>query len=102
MLLIAVGASLGACYMLSKRSAERKITVVGHVLSLPQQYGLVAVFSFPLFYLAGAGAAVFWVLGIFSYINIQFYIRLPEKKSFFQICRCIDVLNRLALHILQQ
>ena len=82
MLLIAVGASLGACYLLSKRSAERKITVVGHELSLPQQYGLVALFSFPLFYLAGAGAAVFWVLGIFSYIHIHLYNRLLEKVNF--------------------
>ena len=68
--------------MLSKRSAERKITVVGHELSLPQQYGLVALFSFPLFYLAGAGAAVFWVLGIFSYIHIHLYNRLLEKVNF--------------------
>jgi len=63
LLLIAVAASLGACYILSVKNAERKIAVFAHELSLAQQYGLVAVCSLPLFYLAGAGAALFWVLG---------------------------------------
>jgi anoctamin-1 len=63
LLLIAVAASLGACYILSVKNAEKKVTVFGHELSLAQQYGLVAVCSLPLFYLAGAGAALFWVLG---------------------------------------
>ena len=49
--------------MLSKRNAEKKLVVAGHELSLAQQYGLVSIFSFPIFYLAGAGAAVFWVIG---------------------------------------
>jgi len=63
LLLIAVAASLGACYILSVKNAEKKIAVFGHELSLAQQYGMVAVCSLPLFYLAGAGAALFWVLG---------------------------------------
>jgi len=61
--LIAVAASLGACYILSVKNEERKIAVFGHELSLAQLYGVVAVCSLPLFYLAGAGAALFWVLG---------------------------------------
>nr|CAD7570474.1 unnamed protein product [Timema californicum] len=61
-LLIAVAASLGACYILSLKNSERKISFMGHELTLVQQYGLIAVCSFPIFYLAGAGAALFWVL----------------------------------------
>jgi anoctamin-1 len=68
LLLIAVAASLGACYILSVKNAERKIAVFAHELSLAQQYGLVAVCSLPLFYLAGAGAALFWVLGASIFI----------------------------------
>nr|CAD7424594.1 unnamed protein product [Timema monikensis] len=64
-LLIAVAASLGACYILSQKNSERKISFMGHELTLVQQYGLIAVCSFPIFYLAGAGAALFWVLGMY-------------------------------------
>lgn len=63
LLLIAVAASFGACYILSVKNEEWKITVFAYELTLAQQYGLVAVCSLPLFYLAGAGAAIFWVLG---------------------------------------
>ena len=61
LLLFALAALLGAFYALS--NLEKKLVVGGHELSLAQQYGLVTVISFPLFYIAGAGAAVFWVLG---------------------------------------
>ena len=61
--MFAVAASLGACHLLSKRNAEKKLVVAGHELSLAQQYGLGSILSFPIFYLAGAGAAVFWVIG---------------------------------------
>lgn len=63
MLLIAVAASLGACYVLALKHAERKFVIMGRELSLAQQYGLVAVISIPVFIWAGAQAAVFWVIG---------------------------------------
>ena len=72
--MIAVAASLGACYILSVKNAEKKIAVFAHELSLAQQYGLVAVCSLPLFYLAGAGAALFWVLG-----KIVFHVTSVSK-----------------------
>jgi len=50
--------------MLSKRNQEKKLVVFNHELSLAQQYALVSAFSFPLFWLAGAGTVVFWVLGM--------------------------------------
>lgn len=35
----------------------------GKQLTLAQVYSAIAVASLPLFYLVGAGAALFWVLG---------------------------------------
>nr|CAD7449857.1 unnamed protein product [Timema bartmani] len=89
LLLIAVAASLGACYILSLKNSERKISFMGHELTLVQQYGLIAVCSFPIFYLAGAGAALFWVLGTSFFIialHASFYnidaILIPEEDRF--------------------
>lgn len=44
----------------------------GHELSHAQQYGIAAGFSFPLFFIAGAGAAVFWVLGEIIFLKHPF------------------------------
>ena len=63
LLLFAVGTSLGACYLIARKNDDQKLSVLGHELSLAQQYGLIAMVSLPLFYLAGAGSVVFWVLG---------------------------------------
>merc|ERR1711976_117563 len=63
LLLIAIAACLGACYIISIKNADKKFSVMGRELSLAQQYAAVGVLSFPLFWLAGAGSAVFWVIG---------------------------------------
>ena len=42
----------------------------GHEFTLFQQYGAVAVLSFPLFFVAGATSAVFWVIGEFIFIGL--------------------------------
>lgn len=64
LLLIAVSASAGVGYLLHLRSKEgMKINILGRDLPLGQQYALVAICSLPVFYLAGAGAALFWVFG---------------------------------------
>ncbi|XP_069189747.1 prenylated Rab acceptor protein 1 isoform X3 [Procambarus clarkii] len=70
LLLIAVAASLGACYILSLKNAEKKIIIGGHELSLAHQYSAVGIVSLPIFYLAGAGAVLFWVLGASFFIII--------------------------------
>lgn len=44
-----------------------KVNILGKELPLGQQYALVAICSLPIFYAAGAGAALFWVFGEFSY-----------------------------------
>ena len=63
LLLLALSASFGAGYILTLKNAERPIKFFGRRLTLGQQYLAVAVCSLPLFYLVGAGAAVFWVIG---------------------------------------
>ncbi|KAF5284002.1 hypothetical protein FQR65_LT13636 [Abscondita terminalis] len=64
LLLFAVVGSLYVGYQLSKRHAEnKKFILFGHELSLAHQYGIVSLCSMPVFYLVGAGAAMFWVLG---------------------------------------
>lgn len=77
LLLIAVGVSLGAGYKLSKRQNEKKLVIFGHEVTLAQQYGILAICSIFLFMWAGAGAAVFWVLG-------RLYL-LKELKDYMHI-----------------
>lgn len=63
LLLLAVCCSLTACYMLGRRNPDQKLKVFGRELTLPQQYALVAGCSLPVYIWAGAGSAMFWVLG---------------------------------------
>ncbi|XP_012060039.1 PREDICTED: prenylated Rab acceptor protein 1 [Atta cephalotes] len=64
LLLLAVVASLGICYKLSQRHSKQELMILNHRLTLAQVYSLVGIFSLPVFYLVGAHAAVFWVLGV--------------------------------------
>lgn len=45
----------------------------GYEFTLFQQYGAVALLSFPLFFISGATSAVFWVIGkcILLYMNMS-------------------------------
>ncbi|RZF34509.1 hypothetical protein LSTR_LSTR011751 [Laodelphax striatellus] len=63
LLMFAVCVSLGACYILSLKSAEHPIKLFGRELTKQQQYTLVGIVSMPIYYWAGVGAAVFWVFG---------------------------------------
>ncbi|KAK5638143.1 hypothetical protein RI129_012438 [Pyrocoelia pectoralis] len=64
LLLFALAGSFYIGYKLSVRHSEGKtITIFGHQLALAQQYGILSICSMPVFYLVGAGAAMFWVLG---------------------------------------
>ncbi|XP_067207993.1 prenylated Rab acceptor protein 1 [Linepithema humile] len=64
LLLLTVIASLGICYKLSQRHSKQELMVLSHKLTLAQVYSLVGICSLPIFYLVGAHAAVFWVLGV--------------------------------------
>lgn len=80
MLLVAIGACLGACYLISIKNQDRKITILGRELSLAQQYAAVGAASFPLFWLAGAGSAVFWVIGA-SFFVIMLHASLYRTQE---------------------
>lgn len=84
MLLIAIAACLGACYIISIKNAENKLKLFGKELSLFQQYAVVGVCSFPLFWLAGAGSAVFWVIGasfFFIMLHASMYMTPDEQEA---------------------
>ncbi|KAM9798074.1 prenylated Rab acceptor protein 1 [Neosynchiropus ocellatus] len=63
MLLIALAVFVGAFYAIHLKSLESKLVIMGKELNTPHQMGLAGAVSLPVFWLAGAGAAVFWVLG---------------------------------------
>ncbi|XP_045207452.1 prenylated Rab acceptor protein 1-like isoform X2 [Mercenaria mercenaria] len=85
MLLIAIAACLGACYIISLKNRDNKLKIMGRELSLAQQYGAVGLCSFPLFWLAGAGSAVFWVIGASFFVimlHASFYTPGDEGEPF--------------------
>lgn len=63
MLLVALAVFFGACYILYLRTLQSKLVLFGREVSPAHQYALAGGVSFPFFWLAGAGSAVFWVLG---------------------------------------
>lgn len=50
----------------------------GRELSYAQQYGVAAALSVPLFFIAGAGSAVFWVLGKFGIYIMKLHVILSS------------------------
>lgn len=76
LLFLAVSASLGACYILSLKNGEKKIIIGGQEISLAHQFTAVGIVSLPIYYMAGAGAVLFWVLGATFFviaIHASFY-----------------------------
>ncbi|KAM9512486.1 prenylated Rab acceptor protein 1 isoform 8-T10 [Salvelinus alpinus] len=68
MLLIALAVFVGAFYIIHLKSLESKLVVFGKEVTGPHQLSLAGAVSFPVFWLAGAGAAVFWVLGATMFV----------------------------------
>ena len=68
MLLLVIAASGGACWYAGHRHKEHKLVLGGKEVPLIHQYGAIAVLSIPLFVIAGAGTAVFWVIGASFFI----------------------------------
>lgn len=68
LLLLALAATLGALYIVTLKNQEAPMKLLGFKPTIGQQYAGVGVLSFPLFYWAGAGSAVFWVLGASFFI----------------------------------
>ncbi|XP_031953728.1 prenylated Rab acceptor protein 1 [Corvus moneduloides] len=63
LLLVAVGVFVGAAIAVRLRAREAPLVLLGRELTPAHQLGVAGGVSLPLFWLAGAGAAVFWVLG---------------------------------------
>ncbi|KAL4229412.1 Prenylated Rab acceptor protein 1 [Mactra antiquata] len=85
MLLVALAACFGACYIISLKNKDNQLKIMGRELSVAQQYGMVGICSFPLFWLAGAGSAVFWVIGASFFVimlHASFYIGNEEGEPF--------------------
>lgn len=81
-LLLALGACFGLLYLVRSRAQQGQlqarisncagncckwhrtaVQIAGRTLPPAYQYALVALLSFPLFYMAGAGSVIFWVIG---------------------------------------
>ncbi|GAB1598799.1 prenylated Rab acceptor protein 1-like [Argonauta hians] len=85
LLLVALAACIGACYIIRLKNQEKKRVIMGHELSLGQQYAGVGVLSFPLFWVAGAGSAVFWVIGASFFLiglHAVMYKRGEDEETF--------------------
>lgn len=83
MLLIALAVFFGACYIVYLKTLQSKMVLFGRELSMANQYGLAGAVSFPFFWLAGAGAAVFWVLGA-TLVIIGSHASLHEIEGDFE------------------
>ncbi|XP_076224084.1 prenylated Rab acceptor protein 1-like isoform X2 [Nomia melanderi] len=86
--------SLGTCYKVSQRHAKQELTILNHKLTLAQVYSLVGICSLPIFYLVGAGAALFWVLGV-SWFLITLHAAFYNIDSV--LCPGEDELNSLVM-----
>lgn len=86
-LLLILGASVGACYLVTLKNRESPVKICSYQLSLTQQYAGIALCAFPFFWLVGAGSAVFWVIyfdSLFKYkvrTDLQRYHSHPECCS---------------------
>jgi len=77
-----------ACYWFFAN--DRLAVVFGHRLSLAQQCSVMGLCSMPILYIAGAGAALFWVLGASFFLimthaifyDIQSLLEPEESEGF--------------------
>lgn len=61
--MVALAGTFYVGYRLNKRNTEKKLILFGKELTIAQQYGLLILCSMPIYYLVGAHAAMFWVIG---------------------------------------
>jgi hypothetical protein len=87
-LLIAFIAFAGGCYIIHLKNKDGNLKVFGKEMKLAQLYSLAGLCSIPLFLLAGAGAAVFWIIGASVFLIILhaiFYARDEQDDPFLQM-----------------
>jgi len=89
LLLIALAACSGAIYYIrAKNSETSRVVIAGREISPAYQYAAVAILSFPLFYMAGAGTTIFWVIGASIFVIILhalFYASEPIPGAEFEM-----------------
>ena len=84
-LLLAMMAFAGGCYILYLKNKEGSIRLFGKELSLAQLYATAGICSIPLFIFAGAGSAVFWIIGASIFVillHAVFYAREEQEDPF--------------------
>ena len=62
LLLFGLGISFGGCQFISSQKGQ-KLSIAGREFTSAEQYGIVIMFSLVLFFLAGVGSTVFWIIG---------------------------------------
>jgi len=88
LLLLALVCCFGVIYSVRSKLANKSFKVGNVELGAGLQYMLAAAISFPLFYLAGAGSAIFWVLGasvFFVGLHALFYASESDPAAAFQL-----------------
>ncbi|KAL7304281.1 hypothetical protein TKK_0003083 [Trichogramma kaykai] len=68
LLLLALTLLLGSCYKVSQIHARKELILLNIRLTLAQVYAGIGIASLPIFYLVGAPAALFWVLGVSCFL----------------------------------
>jgi hypothetical protein len=87
-LLIAFGSFACGCYILHLKNKDGNLKVFGKEMKLAQLYTLAGLCSIPLFLLAGAGAAVFWIIGAsvcLIILHAVFYSRDEQDDPFLEM-----------------
>ena len=85
MLLFAFMTFAGACYILYLKNKDGSLTLMGKSFSLGQLYSAAGICSVPLFLIAGAGSAVFWIIGASIFVIFLhgiFYSRDEQDDPF--------------------
>jgi len=90
LLLVALIAALGGCYIVSLRNPEQPLKLLGHEITQGHQYCAVLLCAIPFFILAGASSAFFWVLGASFFVimlHASFFAheKLPPPEDKFTL-----------------
>ena len=84
-LLFAFMTFVGGCYIIYLKNKDGNLKFFGREMSLAQLYSVAGIFSVPLFLIAGAGSAVFWIIGASIFVIIlhaAFYAREEQEDPF--------------------
>jgi hypothetical protein len=90
LLLVALVAALGGSYIVSLRDPEQPLKILGYEITPGHQYLAVLLLAIPLFLLAGASSAFFWVLGASFFVimlHASFFAheKLPPPEDKFTL-----------------